>query len=68
VIEGGTLVTVAFELESRTIAPPAPAAPLRLTVAIADWPPTTTAGVTDMLAKLTACGLIVSPKLSLTPR
>jgi hypothetical protein len=46
VTEAGT-VALEFELESDTTAPPDPAAAVRLTVPVPDWPPTIVTGLTE---------------------
>ena len=50
----GTLATVGLLLESVTIAPPAGAAAVRLTVPVAAFGPTTLLGLTDTADKLAA--------------
>jgi hypothetical protein len=54
VMEVGTVAALEFELESDTTAPPDPAAAVRLTVPVPDWPPTIVAGLTETL--LSAAG------------
>ena len=44
VTDAGTLAAVEFELESDTTAPPEPAAEVRLTVPVPDWPADDRAG------------------------
>ena len=53
VTEAGT-VALEFELASDISAPPDPAAAVRLTVPVPDWPPTIVAGLTETL--LSAAG------------
>ena len=50
----GTVAAVVFELESVTTAPPVPAATVRVTVPVPDWPLTIVLGLTEML--LSAAG------------
>ena len=66
VTEAGT-VALELELESDTTAPPDPAAAVRLTVPVPDWPPTIVAGLTETLLSAAGGGLAVRPKVSLTP-
>ena len=66
ITEAGT-VALEFELESDTTAPPDPAAAVRLTVPVPDWPPTIVAGLTETLLSAAGGGLAVRPKVSLTP-
>ena len=63
VTEAGT-VALEFELESDKTAPPDPAAAVRLTVPVPDWPPTIVAGLTETL--LSATGFTVSAAVLLT--
>ena len=63
----GTLAAVEFELESDTVTPPLPAAAVRLTVPVPDWPLTIVLGLTDMLLSAAAGGLIVTANLALAP-
>ena len=67
VTDAGTLAAAAFELESDTTAPPAPAAEMRLTVPVPDWPPMIVVGLTETLLRAAGGGLTVRPKASLTP-
>jgi hypothetical protein len=53
VTEAGT-AALEFELESDISAPPDPAAAVRLTVPVPDWPPMIVAGLTETL--LSAAG------------
>jgi hypothetical protein len=66
ITEAGT-VALEFELESDISAPPDPAAAVRLTVPVPDWPPTIVAGLTETLLSAAGGGLAVRPKVSLTP-
>jgi hypothetical protein len=67
----GTLAAVVLELESDTSTPPVPAAAVRLTVPVPDWPLTTVLGLTETLLSVigdaTAGGLTVTPNVLLTP-
>jgi hypothetical protein len=62
----GTVAAVVFELESDTTTPPLPAAKVRLTVPVPDWPLTIVPGLTDKLARAGA-GLTVRPTVALAP-
>ena len=53
----GTLAAVLSELESDTTTPPVPAAAVRLTVPVPDWPLTIVLGLTETLLRA-ACGAI----------
>src|ERR1035438_7896854 len=66
VTEAGTLAAEAFELESDTTAPPEPAAAVRVTVPVLDWPLTTDPGDTETLLSATARGFTVSAAVLLT--
>jgi hypothetical protein len=63
----GTLAAVALELESGTATPPVPAASVRLTVPVPVWPLTIVLGLTEMLLRAAGGGVIVTPKVLLTP-
>jgi hypothetical protein len=65
----GTLAAVLLELESNsdTIAPPLPAAAVRLTVPVADCPLTMVLGLTDTLLKAPGSGVTVMPKVAFNP-
>jgi hypothetical protein len=63
----GTLAAVVLELESATAAPPLPAASVRLTVPVPDWPLTIVLGLTETLLRAAAGGLTVRPNVLLTP-
>ena len=67
VTDTGTLAAVEFELESDTTAPPEPAAEVRLTVPVADWPLTIVLGLTVMVLRVAWGGFTIRPKVSLTP-
>jgi hypothetical protein len=63
----GTLAAVALELESDTATPPVPAASVRATVPVPVWPLTIVLGLTEMLLRAAGGGLMVTPKVVLTP-
>ena len=63
----GTLTAVVLELESEMPTPPVPAAAVRVMVPVPDWPLTIVAGLTEMLLSAAAGGLMVTPKVVLTP-
>jgi len=68
----GTLATPALELDRDTLTPPLPAAFVKLTVPVADWPLTIVLGLTDTLLSATllglaAGGLTVTENILLTP-
>ena len=63
----GTLAAVLLELESETATPPVPAAEVRLTVPVPDWPLTIVLGLTETLLSAAGIGLTVTPNVSLTP-
>jgi hypothetical protein len=67
VTDAGTLNAVVFELERDTTTPPEPAADVRLTVPVADWPPTMVLGLTETLLSAATCGPTVTPNVSLAP-
>ena len=67
VTEAGTVAAAVFELERATTAPPDPAADVSVTVPVADCPPTTVAGLTEMPLRLGGGGFTVRPNVSLTP-
>ena len=56
-----------LEVESDTETPPLPAADVRLTVPVPDWPLTSVAGLTETLLSAGGAGLTVSPNVSLSP-
>jgi hypothetical protein len=62
-----TLAAALLELESKTVTPPAPAAAVRLTVPVPDWPLTSVAGVAEALLRAGAGGLTVRPNVALAP-
>jgi len=64
----GTLAAAVLELESDTAAPPVPAGSVRLTVPVADWPPTMLVGLTETPLRAPGSGLIVMPRVALKPR
>jgi hypothetical protein len=63
----GTLAAVVLELESDTATPPVPAASVRLTVPVPDWPLTIVLGLTETLLRAAAGGLTVRPNVTLAP-
>ena len=63
----GTLAAVVFELESETTTPPEPAAAVRVTVPVPDWPLAIVLGLTETLLSAAGGGLIVTPNVLLTP-
>jgi hypothetical protein len=63
----GTLAAVVLELESDTATPPVPAAEVRLTVPVPDWPLTMVLGLTETLLRAGAGGLTVRPNVLLPP-
>ena len=63
----GTLAAVPLELESDTDTPPLPAAQVRLTVPVTDWPLTSTLGFTEMLLSAGGGGLTLMLAVALTP-
>jgi hypothetical protein len=63
----GTVAAAVFELESDTIAPPAPAAAVRLSVPVEVCPLTIVLGLTATLLKAAGGGLMVTPKVTFTP-
>jgi hypothetical protein len=67
VTDAGTLAPVEFELESDITTPPEPAAEVRVTVPVPDWPLTIVVGLTEMLLSAGGGGLTVNPKVSLAP-
>jgi hypothetical protein len=66
-----TLAAVVLELESDTSTPPVPAASIRLTVPVPEWPLTIVLGLTEMLLSavgdLAGSGLTMRPNVLLTP-
>ena len=63
----GTLAAVVLELESDTATPPVPAAAVRLTVPVPDWPLTIVLGLTETLLSAAGGGVTVTPNVALTP-
>jgi len=63
----GTLAAVVLELESDTAIPPVPAAPVRVTVPVPDWPLTIVLGLTETLVRAAGGGLMVRPNVTLAP-
>jgi hypothetical protein len=62
----GTLAAAVLELDSDTAAPPLPAAAVRVTVPVPDWPPTIALGLTETPLK-TARGSTVTLNVVLAP-
>jgi hypothetical protein len=67
VTEDGTLAAVVLELESETEIPPLPAAVVKFTVPVPDWPLTIVLGLTEMLLSAGGTGLTVTPNVTLVP-
>ena len=63
----GTLAALEFELDRATAMPPLPAAAVRLTVPVPDWPLVIEAGLTETLLRVGGGGLIVIPNVALEP-
>jgi hypothetical protein len=63
----GTLAAALLELESKTVTPPAPAAAVRLTVPVPDWPPAMILGLTETPLRATDRGLTMRPNVTLAP-
>lgn len=65
----GTLAAPVLELESETVAPPVPAAVVKLTVPVAVLPLTIVLGLTDTLLSAADAGggLMVTPDVTLAP-
>ena len=63
----GTLAAVVLELESATTTPPVPAAAVRLTVPVPDWPLVIVLGLTEILLRAPGSGLMVRPNVAFTP-
>jgi hypothetical protein len=66
VTDAGTPAAVEFELERVTTAPPDPAAAVRVTVPVPDWPLTIVLGLTVTLLIAASTGLTVSEVVLLT--
>jgi len=67
VTDAGTLAAVTLELERATVAPPLPAADVRLTVPVPDWPVARLAGLIERLLSAGEGGLTVMPNVSVMP-
>jgi hypothetical protein len=67
VTDAATLTTAAFELDSETTAPPAPAGDVRLTVPFADWPLTIVLELNVRLLNVGSKGFTVRPDVTLAP-
>jgi hypothetical protein len=65
VTDAGILAAAELELKSDTSAPPDPAAKVRLTVAVPDWPPTIVVGLIERLLSAGA-GSTVTPTVLVT--
>lgn len=57
-----------LELESDTVTPPVPAADVRVTVPVPDWPLVMIAGLTETPLSAADSGLTVTLKVAFTPR
>ena len=62
----GTVAAAVFELESDTATPPVPAAAVRVTVPMPDWPLAIVLGLTETLLRA-GSGLIVTPNTTFAP-
>ena len=62
----GTLAAVLLELESDTIAPPVPAAAVRVTVPVPVLPLTIVLGFTETLLNAAGTGVMVRPNVAFT--
>jgi len=67
VTDEGTLAAAALELESDTTAPPFPAADVRVTVPVADWPLRIVFELREIALRTAAGGFTVRPDVRLTP-
>jgi hypothetical protein len=67
ITDGGTPAAEEFELESVTTAPPVPAAVLRVTLPVPDWPLTIVLGLTEMPLRAAGTGLTLMPKVAVKP-
>ena len=63
----GTVAPLVFELESDTVTPPVPAAPVKLTVAVPVKPLMIVVGLTEMLLRPAGGGLTVTPNEVVAP-
>ena len=63
----GTLAAVVLELESETATPPVPAADVRVTVPVPDWPPVIVVGLTEIPLRAGGGGFTVTPNVALAP-
>ncbi len=63
----GTLAADALELASDTTTPPVPAAEVRLTVPIPDWPLARVLGLTEIPLRAGGGGSMVTPKVTPAP-
>jgi hypothetical protein len=69
VTPGGTVAADVLEFDRATVTPPVPAAAVRVTVPVAEVPPVTEVGLTEMVlrAAVAAAGLTVNVAVLLTP-
>jgi len=67
VTDAGTLAIAAFELDSESTAPPAPAGDVRLTVPFTDWPLTIVLAPSVRLLSVASGGFTVRPEVRLAP-
>jgi hypothetical protein len=67
VTDEATLATAAFELDSETTAPPAPAGDVRLTVPFTDWPLTIVLELNVRLLNVGSGGFTVRLDVTLAP-
>ena len=62
----GTVAAAVLELDSDTVAPPVPAAAVRVTVPLPVWPLTIVLGLTETLLNAAGGGVMVTPNVVLT--
>jgi hypothetical protein len=62
----GTLADALLELERETVAPPVPAAAVRMTVPVPDLPLTIVLGFTETLLNAAGTGVTVRPNVAFT--
>ena len=67
VTDEGTLAAAPFELESETTAPPLPAADVRVTVPVVDWPLSIVFELREILLRAATGGFTVRPDAILAP-
>ncbi len=63
----GTVTALVFELERDTTAPPVPAAAVKVTVPVPDWPPVIVLGLIDTPLSAAGTGLTETLNVLLTP-